>query len=279
MILSLLLLLGQDFVDPYRFAPSSGNNLLSGLQAYYKSDEATGNLLDASVNARHMTQFGTLESIDGKVVTSRNHNSAENDDYFSIANDTWNTLGTSDFTISYWFNPNAAISGTPDDQWNIAKSDPPSGGMSWMMGIDRGFLYANEYAVIFWHSPDGTFSSSLELLHVELPQSIIANDAWWFAAIRRSGNIFTIYVAKETETDLNRFSTTTQAITFFDNSTVPLTVGSELSGGTPNITQDTEGGLDEIGIWNRALSDCELLKVFNAGAARMFSTFDSNPCL
>lgn len=278
-ILYSLCVSGQTvIVDPYRFGPAPGNNLLTGLQAYYKTDEASGNLLDASGNARHMTQFGTLESIDGKVVTSRNHDSGENDDYFAIANAAWNTLGTSDFTIAYWFNPNAFASGTPQDQYHIAKADL-AGQASWAMGVDRGFLYSNEFALVFYRSTDGTFSTFGELMAVELPQTLDANDVWWFAAITRSGNNFTLYVARETDTNLSLTDTATEALTIFDSSSVPLTVGGFLTGGTPDTTYDAEGAIDEIGIWNKALSACELLKVFNAGAARAFSTFDANPCL
>jgi hypothetical protein len=266
------------FLDWYRRGGSTGNNLLTGLQAYYKFDEASGNATDSSGNGRDLTQYGTLESIAGRIGTSRNHESDENDDYFGIANAAWNTFGTNDFTVSYWFNVMDAISGSPDDQYHICKADSATES-SWLIGVDRGFAYANEYALVFYAGTNGAFFGMQQLLTIELPQTLVANDVWWFVALTRSGTNFTMYLARETDPTITLTSTNTLSGELYNSSTVPLTVGSYLSGGTPEPSQDTEGAIDELGIWNVALSSCQVLKLFNSGSGRAHSTFDSNPCL
>lgn len=266
------------FVNSHR-GGTTGNNLLTGLQAHWKFDETSGAPQDSSGNARHLTHYGTLETSDGRILTSRNHDSAENDDYFGRASAAWNTFGTNNFTVAYWFNVNASfVSGTPLDQFQVAKTDIISGGVSWAIGVDRG-AYPSDYALVFYYSPDGTFAAFQELLNVEFSQTLVANDVWWFVALTRSGSTFTLYLAKETDGTVTLTDTATYSGTLYDNSTVQLTVGGYLAGGTPDTTQDAEGAIDELGIWNVALSACQIVKLFNAGMGRAYSTFDANPCL
>ena len=253
-----------------------GNNLLTGLQAFYKSDEASGALIDASGNGRNMNMVGTIESMAGKIGTARYHDSADATDIFWVGDAAWNSF-VGDFTITYWFRPGSALGN--QDQYMICKADNVGTQSSFLMGIDWGVgpHPPSDYALVFYATPNGNFGNMAEIIKVISPVSLAGNTDWWFAAITRSGNTLTMYLALEDELTLSRSSTVTYSTPMFDSST-SFTVGDYTSSGVPNAAQDTEGGLDEIGIWNRGLSACELQNVFDYGAGRAFATFDSNPC-
>ena len=52
ILLSVAASTGQILIDHYRFASTPGNNLLTGLEAYWTFDEASGDAADPT-NAAH----------------------------------------------------------------------------------------------------------------------------------------------------------------------------------------------------------------------------------
>jgi hypothetical protein len=50
-------------------------------------------------------------------------------------------------------------------------------------------------------------------------------------------------------------------------------------GGSLGISQVFNGQIDDIGVWNRALTDCEIKKLYNSGSGLTLSTSSSTICL
>jgi hypothetical protein len=274
-ILTALTISGQTLIDHYRFGASTGNDLNDGLQAFWAFDESSGAAVDSSTNNRPLTQNGTLESVEGYVVNARYHNVTDDTDYFSRADEAWNDFGTSDFTIAFFVKPQNSDD-MPDttviyDTALVSKSGGT--GFSWLVHFDRG-AWANQYAFQFYYSEDG--SGPLQLLNVEVDSSFVP-DEWYFVWVKRSGNTFSMGYTKTTETTLSTtlVDTETQAITLFD-SDGSFTVGSWLIGSAVVTSQDLDGAIDHLGVWNVALSDCQLIKLFRGIS---HSQFDTNPCL
>jgi hypothetical protein len=276
-ILTALTISGQTLIDHYRFGSGTGNDLNDGLQAFYKFDEASGNAIDSSTNNRPLTQNGTLTSESGYVVNSRFHNVTDDTDYFSRADEAWNDFGTNDFTITF-FTRLLNDDSSPDltviqDTALVSKSG--GDGTSWIIHFDRG-AWANQYAFQFYYTEDGA-AFPIQLLNVEVDANFVS-DAWYFVWVKRSGDTFTMGYTKVTDSTLSTtlVDTETQAITLFDSSG-EFTVGSWLLPGGGLVTsQDLEGNIDELGVWNVALSDCQLIKLFRGIS---HSQFDTNPCL
>lgn len=264
------------FVNSYTFGAPPGNNLLTGLQAGWRFEEASGDPQDSSGNSRHLDEKGAVESSTGIQGNARRHEADTNDDYFDIASAAWNSFGSSDHTIAFWFNAYGDGSVEPGDMVHVAKADSLVG-MSWGIGIDRG-SYANGYAMTYYTASDGAIGTWAEILNIEFGETLVGGTDWYFVAVVSSGTTFTMYLGKEGAGVLST-DAATYATALFDNSTVPVTVGVYLAGGAVETSQDTEGDIDELYIWNRALSECEIFKFYNAGVGRAFSTFDANPCL
>jgi hypothetical protein len=271
---------GQVLIDHYRFGGAVGNDLLTGLQGYWKFDEASGDAVDSSGNTRTLTQNGTIQTdANGAIASTRYHDRSEADDYFSIADAAWQEFDTNDFTVTLWWRPHPDDS-SPEltvvqDAILVAKGDASSTGNSWLIGFDRG-AYANGYAFKFYYDETGTSGAiPTELLSVEVDASF-ATDAWYFIYVRRGTNDFEMGYAKMTDPTITLKSTITQAVDFFDTAG-PMTVGSWLnSTGVPTTSHDTEGPIDELAIWNVWKSDCQILKLFRL---MPYSDFDSDPCL
>lgn len=264
----------QVIVDPYRLTAASGNNLLDDLLVSWSFEETSGDPQDSSGNGRHLDEKGTLETALGIIGNSRHHNSTENDDYFDITSAAWNTFGSNDFSISYWFtfeDPGGVV----NDQVHICKADYVNG-ISWGLEIDSGFSYPFGLAIVFFYTTDG---SDLTLqIPLTVPLTDFAAEGWYFVCLTRIGNDWKLYLGLQNGSTLS-IDTETLAVTLIDNSTVPITVGSILSSGGVHTPQDTDGDIDEMSMWSRGLSECEVYKLFNAGVGRSFPTFDSNPCL
>lgn len=80
-----------------------GNGLLNSLIAYWPGNEAAGNLLDAHVNALHMTDGNTVTNNPGLVyATARQYTAANNEYHFRAGDDALLSAGDNNFTIASW---------------------------------------------------------------------------------------------------------------------------------------------------------------------------------
>jgi hypothetical protein len=259
---------GQVLIDHYR-GITDGNELLTGLQAYYEFENTSDGTLDSSVNVRHLTKTGTITDEVGAILRGRNHNSADDTEFYSIADAAWQDLDTNDFTMTLFYRPTSASLGSILDQTFISKGGP--GNCSFWLGFDKGGAYANGYAFYFAYGDGAGFEIPLLVLEMEATHGVEE----FFVYVKREGDDFELGYAAVDEAGILHTTTTTLALTF-QNSTEALSIGNWLIGSTtPHNGYDAEGVIDQVGIWNVALSNCQLNKVRNK---MIFSQWDADAC-
>jgi hypothetical protein len=270
IFLTCLTLNGQVLIDQHREAGAGvgDDGLLVNLAAYYRFEEAgqTDAAQDSTGNNRDLTANGNLPSTSGAILNARQQ-STSSDNYFSRADEDWQHFGSTNFTVAFWYRA-ATPGGISEDQTLVAKGDSD---LSWMVILDYGTGWSNNYALQFYYSTDGGIP--INLLTIETSGAL--DDSEYFIYIRRNGTTFDMGYASMTELSITAIVSATASVTLWD-STSPLTVGAWLNGGIPNPDRDAEGWIDELGIWNDDLSNCQLGKLHRKTT---YATFDLDSCL
>lgn len=256
----------QVVMNAYRFggiADLENNNLLPQLLAFYSLDETSGHAIDSNTNAYHLAEYGgnPIDDALGQVDGARKFTSGNS---FYTNSATWANFDTNEFTITFWFRPstnfyNAAIISCGDI----------SGTFSW--GI---FMYdfdevPQQQHLIFL---EGSETINALDFHVDMNEGTPTN-AWHFGFLKRTGDIFTLGIANPGSDTISVTDTIELAAFDLPFAGAELSIGSGLFTGSP--IEEWDGDLDHVGIWLRALSDCELLKLLRL---RKFSQFDSDAC-
>lgn len=218
----------------------------SGVIAWWPFDETTG-----------MTAKDIVGEHDGILVnnpvrtTGRVGNSLQFDgssQYVGAADsDDW-AFGTNDFTIEFWANWSAPGGGDIFHAGDvfIGNNDGPGQQNKWFFALGAGLLHFTVY---------NTANAPPNFFLVRAPFSPVVGQ-WYHLAVTKRGTLFTIYLngapqgAEVSEPPIA-------------NANAPLTIGqaNEPFGGFMN------GSLDEITVYNRALSEEELRSIANAGSA------------
>ena len=227
-IIPLLIVLGIFLV----FLPQALANLDNGLVGYWPFN---GNANDESGNGNHGTVNGATLTED----RFGNPNSAYNfdgvDDYITIDDDSTLNSPTSAVTISLWTYP-------------LINSGGIKG--SWLAGKDYQYViwwdHTGANGMVFYIH-DGEWK---QIAHTQITQ---ANQYYHLLAIYNGNNI-KLYINGE-EIGSNNIGTTTL------NTTInPFTIGV-----TPNLEHFFEGTIDDIRIYNRAVSKAEIKALFTEG--------------
>ncbi len=225
--------LGSQIPDP----------LANGLVGYWKMDEATGSAtLDSSGNSNTGTWYGsgTVHQTAGKFGNGGNFNGV--DDYVSVAdNDTLAQTNQKALTISYWINPT-----------NINNGDAV------ISKCNNGSIYDCSYGLDF-HGPNLRFTlgqSNGTISALETNSSLTATTGQWYhVAAVYDGSKMYLYL----NGSLNSSATT--SITGITNSSTLLYLGSGYNGSVPYRFMN--GRLDDVRIYNRALSPAEIRQLYN----------------
>jgi hypothetical protein len=271
IILTAITLNGQVLIDHYRFGGSTeNNNLLTDIVAMWEMDEASGNALDSSANARHLTQTGTVDAVGEGVLNGARGFQDNHSSHFSYTNASWNVLTNNDFTIAFWINV-AADNFSDSFQSVIIKGDlsPFDQWIEWGIWVEGGSqaVYADGVDIKFFAEGIGT---------LEVPIPTVGND-WIFYTISRSGNDFTARAARESDAVI-AFSDTLSSANAIQDADVLLVVGgaqdsSDVSGFSTDY--DFSGNIDRLGMWARSFNECEIYKLFRL---KPFSVFDTDAC-
>lgn len=263
-------------IDPYRFVTGGeSNNLLTGLVAFWRFEESSGNALDSSGNARHLTLMNTVPQVSGRVGNAREHSGTESADGFNITDAAWNSLNGSDFTISFWFRP-TDLTVTSYVMHLCGKANIDADDFGWSFELN-----AARTAIEFRFSSTMT-GGIRELLSTPYP---FETNKFYFVYVSRSGTDFTMGLAEQDAGgiffgDANDTTAEPEAATLGDIGQ-PFSVGLQFQADltTPDSNTDAAMVMDELGWWDRALDMCELNKLYNAGAGRLYTTFGNGPCL
>ena len=210
-------------------------DLNDGLVAYYPFN---GNANDESGNGNDGTVFGATLTTDrfGNVDSAYRF---DGDDWIDVPDDPSFTLGSDPFTIATWIQFDSL-------------------GSYYLMGHDEGENNQNKW--IFWAHNSGF------LFHVNSPSTggynPVTYDAWepeinqWYhLVVKRSGDDFMLYL------DGSLVATGADSRPIPDPNT-SFQIGTA-EGGHPERV--FKGLIDDIRIYNRALSDAEIQELYNDG--------------
>jgi len=228
----------------------------SGIIAWWTFDETSGNTAQDTIGNNSGILINDSTFTTGLVGNAVAFDGI--DDYIGAPDsDLW-AFGSNDFTIEFWAKFNAVGSGSiGHPEYVFISTDEGSGGMNkWFFALGGGYLNFHVNGPSYGFFPLVPF------------EPIVGQ--WYHLALTKSGTIYTIYIDGVP-------SGTADFPGIIPNVNAPLTIGQsgEPFGGFMN------GSLDEMSIYNRALSQSEISDIVNAngqGKCKILRIF-SNPNL
>ena len=215
------------------FCTSLSGSLQNGLTGYWpfcgNANDDSGNGNNGTVNGATLTtdRFGNANSAYNFVKTNNN--------YIQM-NNTVGNFGTSDFSISAWYSSTDNIS-----SHIINKRFSQSWGNYWEL---TKFLFGIN---------DTNNNSNYNVINNNQVQS---PNTWYNIIITRNGTSIKYYI-----NGLLYQTITTTVINNISN-TSNLVIGAVLTPLT-GVLQSHDGKIDDIGIWNRALTQQEITSLYN----------------
>ncbi|TSC68625.1 MAG: exported protein of unknown function [Parcubacteria group bacterium Gr01-1014_56] len=228
-------------------------DLQNGLISYWKLDESSGNASD-SKGSNTLTNNNSATFTLGKIGNSANlvH---DNQQYFSISDNSQTGLDiTGDMTINTWINLAAPLGGVVGF---VSKCDNVS--RSWCS------LFSHNGSSDVFNltvSADGGGGSDPVPSLVLFPSPLSPGVWYMITVVYNSGtgsyNLYRDGVLQGTGTGLPN--------SIF-NGTAEFRVGWD---NNPSPTDGFNGKMDEVGIWNRALTISEITALYNGGAGLQY---------
>jgi hypothetical protein len=175
------------------------------------------------------------------------------DDYIEMLNDSIYDL--SSFTISIWYKANSYESnGTNFQSTLISKRVPNDNLSSFEIFVDNEYTGVNPYVYLVNVIGASTFDNTLYLLRY-YNNRIITNE-WYHVSFVQSKDSLKIYLNGE----LIKYTDIKQSL--IDNKS-SIFIGRRINGNNPY-----NGEIDDIGIWNRVLTDEEIKSLYNIKNAK-----------
>jgi hypothetical protein len=204
------------------------SSLLTGLQAYYKLDESSGNASDSSGNGFTLTNTGSTTYGTGKI-----NNGAQFDgsNRRLASGSNLNFNWSNDYSWSFWVNYNANNTYLLDHVTTSGSSRRA------IVYIDNG----NKFRI---------FASGNEAVSA----STFTTSTWYHVVSVKSGSNWTLYVNNTSEA-----TTTSFTISYTAND---MSIGAAYDGFGVNANAT----IDEVGFWNKALTTTEISTLYNSGA-------------
>jgi hypothetical protein len=232
LLMCMLLLIGS--VMPL-VSSAWENNLNDDLIAYYPLEETSGGVADVSNQKSNGTNNGADRGVTGKIGNAYDFELSEND-YVAMNNVIYPTGANADFSVSAW------IKTESNSEQGFVLSQYYAGGEGrTAFGVNSGGL------TYLWlgGTGGGTAESSFGL----------TNGVWYnIIGIRESG-VIKVYV-----NGVLNATTSSVTVGMYNINSI---LGSGLSGETPFSMFD--GLIDEVGVWDRALSSAEITQLYNSG--------------
>jgi hypothetical protein len=230
-------------------------NLMSGLVDYWKSNEASGDLLGAYAN-KTFIQGGVVGSGVGKVYTAvRTYRGPTYADSFVRDNDDVR-FGDQDFTIAFWWYQNTTPSGTEPNLYHyIIHQDGFDGGYS--IGLNG----SNQLFFQSAQDNNGVYDT-VHSAPLDTPNGVWHFGVCWFTA---ADHVLHSVIDDGTE---EAFNGGVRGI-----GTNPVTIGAD--GTSANNTMD--GRIGPLMMWNRALTSAERSHLWNSGNGLTYDTIKNEP--
>jgi len=228
-------------------------DIADGLVGYWPLDEGAGTTTeDVSGNGSEGTVYGGPNWVDGKFGSALEFDGS--DDYVDCGNPNILDFGTSDFTISAWVN-----STNVGGETVVANGGDNSGGIRWRLRV-------------FGTTPQIVLDDDVTKL--DPPGSIDVTDGGWhhILALRR-GTIIRVYVdaVEDPATTAHSESTIPADYDLSGTSQHNAYIGCLTLHDTGEIAKFFAGMIDDVAIWNRALTPEEIIYLWNDGVGNTVS--------
>ena len=220
-------------------APSGPTFPSTGLVGYWKMDESSGTRNDQTANANHLTDHNTVGSATGKLGNCATFVSASTQ-YLTHADASAFQMGTGSFSVALWVKT-TSFPAAKSSLFEYGASDT-STGFSLKLNFSRNILLE-------------AFDASHFI--ATTPATDVGTGAWRFivAVFDRTGNM-AIYI-DNTADQTASLSTLTGSV----NNTNGLGIGGRYDAG--NLF---DGSIDEVGLWNLALTTTNITTLWNSGS-------------
>ena len=203
----------------------------TGLLAWYGLN---GNVADSSGNGNHMTNYSAVSTTDRNGNANSAYSFSGNSQYLAEASPSWTMTATGSMTVSIW-----------------VKST--TGGIFFWNGLTQGQGGTGKFCYFLVNTGSGNteFWANKQGL------------AWLKCSTSNTANTWTHWVATYSNSTMKWYkngvlvSTTSYTYTNVNSASMPLYIGK--GGGTNYFT----GSVDDIGIWNRALTQAEITGLYN----------------
>jgi hypothetical protein len=207
-----------------------------------------GNANDESGNGNNGTVNGATLTVDRFGVADKAYSFDGVNDFIEIANN--NLINPGNISISLWIKPNALLTTSNFGPTLVSKRENSGWGGAYQMNIGGNSFWA-----------DWTINGNGGIYHNDLPASSIQVGVLAHLVYTHDNNFVRLYlngVLVEEEPSPGALSP----------NTLPLTFATR-----PGGLQFFNGSLDDIGIWNRALTECEIKDLYYAQLG--YSTVDA----
>lgn len=258
MLLLPLILFSQVIIDQHNFVGGGtpGNGLLNDLALYLKSDELSGQLLDATGNGRHLSELdGTVTTDTGILNTSRVYDGTA---MAVNAYAAWNDFTGVSFTFGCWMYIDT-MPPVNTGHMLISKGDA-SGGIQLQFVHDNS---GNKRVNISINSVTSSYTPSPDM----------AEDTWYFVVGRYD------LATQKVKVSFGAGGTLTHHTDSFATITLASNPGDFALAGTTEIwgiypdRQMFAGRLDEIFVYRRRLSDADISLIYNGGTPLPFESY------
>jgi hypothetical protein len=226
---------------------SANSPFLTNLVAYYKLGETSGTRVDSYTNGLDLTDVNTVGGAAGIIGGGADFIAANNEALIiPDANKSSFQFPNQSYTFSFWFNADV-INVSSDTLLGIYPSS----------ASERQYWFSVQQNVVnFFHWDSAQAQKVLQ----KISFGYYFPDQWYFVAgvYDHAGQEIRLYVNDLTVVTL---SVTTGASSATEEN---FTIGSRKTDSTYDLSFD--GTIDEIGVWNRALTAAEVATLYNSGA-------------
>lgn len=226
------------------------SDLLTGLVSYWKLEEASGSRAD-SAGSNTLTDNNTVTSATGVIGNAASF-AAANLEYLSVADNASLSFSTT-FSVSFWMNQTSAIAvnRVPISKWIQAGTDSEWLGSTIGTGAEFRFFIANAAGDSGGNVGDTTNAA------------MVADTLYHFVVVydgnlTGNANRLKIYL-NGTQKTLSFVGTIAASL---PSTAAPLWVGAW----STSVTRPFNGSIDEVGLWNVALTSGQAARLYNAGA-------------
>ena len=219
--------------------------LIDNLQGYFKCDESSGDATDSSGNGNTLTNNNTATYVGG-IINNGFNLVATSSQWFSRtdANLVGLDLEATNFTINSWVKF-ASLPSTDTSRFIVSKQNSAS----------------RQYS-LFVQDASGTRYISTDIGNGDTYRVWdFSTGVWYMVTVRYTNS------TKNVDFSVNA---TAQGATFTAANTLPGGTAPFRIGAGFGDARFFDGQIDEVGVWDRRLTDAEITELYNAGAGLQY---------